>query len=130
MLFYKVKNKRNGNIETVTSQAKAIIEKNGGFKEKFQLLYECDSHGREFNFNNFLTEVNGKESIESGIGQAQKEEKQEFGNGLIAPGINDIIGNPEQLGNIKGSDIGKEADDNNSKSTGKPNKPNKRSRNK
>lgn len=126
MLFYKIKNNRAGNIEVVTSQARAIIEKNGGFKEKYELLCECDSHGREFNFNNFLTEANEKQSIESGIGkgQGQKEEKQEFGNGLIAPGINDIIGNPEQPG--------KEADDNDSKSTGKskPNKPNKRSGNK
>jgi hypothetical protein len=63
-LFYKVKNKKSGKTDVLTEKAKSIIENNRLLKMNYEVLAECDEFGRELNYNNFLNEINGRESIE------------------------------------------------------------------
>lgn len=96
MIFYNVKNKVTGNVAVLTKLAKEIIENDASNKAKYEILGECDMHGREFNYNNFLNEANGKQSITIG---ATKEENCETANG----GIERIeVGPIESFEQIKG----------------------------
>lgn len=122
MIFYNVKNKATGNVAILTKVAKEIIENDVSNKAKYEVLGECDMHGREFNYNNFLNEANGKQSI--GIGTTEKEtEKHENANGGI-DSENITIG---QIAGIE--EIGK-SDDNIGGNTGTNTKGNKPRKNK
>lgn len=84
MIFYNVLNKATGRTEVLTKVAKEILERVKDFDKKYEIKGECDQHGREFNYSNFLNQANGKTitiGTESGTGSAEEEQEKNSGTG-------------------------------------------------
>ena len=90
MIFYKVKNKKTGQVTVLTETAKNLIERHPANADKYEILEECDQQGRSFDYNNFLNQANESKSI--GIGTTEKEAVEENGrsNGNAIGGIEPI----------------------------------------
>lgn len=90
MIFYKVKNKKTGQVTVLTETAKNLIERHPANADKYEVLEECDQNGRSFDYNNFLNQANESKSI--GIGTTEKEAVEENGrsNGNAIGGIQPI----------------------------------------
>lgn len=99
MIFYKVKNKKTGQVTVLTETAKNLIERHPANADKYEVLEECDQNGRSFDYNNFLNQANESKSI--GIESIKKEAVEENGrsNGNAIGGIGPITETTANNGN-------------------------------